>query len=231
MRKLFDSDGNEVDVPDEEEMKALQEASGKVGILKKSISAIRGKMGLKKGQKIIEQVDLMTEAANPNFTALRKKLSDKTDELTKATELLKENNVEFDGGSKNLNINPEEIEKNATEAGKKAATQTILDNEVSKHLSKYDEKQRPVVEKYYKKLINDEEVGLDNVSDFIGQAVKASGIEIDTKANTYVDGQPPVFEKSGEDFAETEKGKEMGKRLYGDDFGKTPEDRKKGDVK
>lgn len=225
MRKLFDDSGEEVEVPDVEELKKLEEASKKVVDIEESINKIREKVGAKEGQDIDEVLDKIKEEANPNFASLRQKLKDKEGELKTAQELLTTNKIEFEKANPEINI--EEVTKNAEEAGKKAATTTLIENELGKRMSGYDEKQIPVIRKDYDKLIAGEDVSLENLGGFIDKAIKSSGVEIESNSRDYVDGKPPTFrEKSGEDFAETDAGKEIGKSIYGEDFGKSAEERK-----
>jgi len=229
VRVLFDNDGNKVEVPDEKELKELQESTKKVEDIQKEIDAIKEKVGAKEGQDLGEVLDQMKEDANPNFTAMRKTLAAKGKELEKATKLLDENKIEF--GKKNLEIDVKKITSDAQEAGAKAANKMLIENELNKRLANFDEKQKPVVRKFYDKLVAGEEVTLENLDEFFKQSISASGIEIDSGGGTYVDGQPPVFAKKDGDFSETERGKEIGKQIFGEDFGKTAEERKEGGEK
>jgi len=227
VQKLYDEDGELVEIPDKEELENLQVEAKKVVEIQGDIKKIADELGVSgaelKTDELLGKIKGMKEEANPNFAAMRKKLADKVDELTKAQELLKQHNVEFGGQE---NVDTDKIIRDVQIMAQKTAIGTLIENELSKRLSSYDDKSRQVVRKFYDKLVNGEDVNLENVGSFLDQAVKASGVEIQKGGQHYPDGQPPQFNQSAEGFADTEQGKELGKQLFGDNFGKPAEERK-----
>lgn len=200
MRKLFDADGNEIEVPTEEEIKELQDKAEKF-----------------KGQEDYEKLKekLAEYESNPsekNWKSMRTTV----DNLKKAlSEQGKNVDVDEQTGEVKLSTEAKFSQEDFDNRARAIANQALLDAEKSRSFAKYDNEKRQVVEHYYNKLSAGEEMNIDNLNKFIKEAEKLAGVEI-KQTPPSLNGQPPVFEDQGRGFAESEQGKNIAKNLFGD---------------
>jgi hypothetical protein len=185
---VFNADGEELEALTPDEVKELQEKAKKVAELEK-------------------EIELAKQEANPNWSAARKKMS--------AMEAaLKEKGLEInDDGTLRTEIDVNEI----TAKAESTAKSVLLNSRKSELLSKYDETKRPVIEKYFEKLSSGEELNFENIGTFVRDAEKLAGVE-PVSGSQSINGKPPVFnqENTQTDFSETDEGKEIANRLFGE---------------
>lgn len=127
---------------------------------------------------------------------------------------LKEKGLEInDDGTLRTEIDVNEI----TAKAESTAKSVLLNSRKSELLSKYDETKRPVIEKYFEKLSSGEELNFENIGTFVRDAEKLAGVE-PVSGSQSINGKPPVFnqENTQTDFSETDEGKEIANRLFGE---------------
>lgn len=215
MPKYYDDDGNEHELPSQEEIKELQEKAEKAGELDKFTKL---EADLRKALEIDEKADLTKavkeakEAANPNWPATRAKL-ERMETFVKSN--FKDAKIKDDG---EVELEEKIDMKTVEEKAKKAATETILGSEINKHLQKYPENEREVVKKYFDKLTNGEEVNSENIPEYMTQSANAAGLGVKRDSGFNLEGGAPKLEiKPGENFAETEQGKTAANEMFGDE--------------
>jgi len=205
-RILFDEDGNEVEVPDEKELEGLKLAAKKNKERKKALKELEAKIK-----------DYEADDGKRNFRALRKKADALEKALKKLGKTVNDKGEIVDAKEK---IDPDKL----LEEAKKAARSELIQNKIDTALSKIqDEDQRKVVKHYFEKLSAGEELDLEKVDKYLGQAAKLATPEGDTsnslKDILNSDGGTSRSGAGGEvNFAETEEGKALA-----DDLGLTLE--------
>lgn len=185
-RKLFDDQGNEVEVPTEDEIKALNDSATRVADLEKSVKELE-------------------EGAHPDWREVRKTkraLEEERDQWKKAAEV---------AGHKTepTGVSREDAERIADERAKVA----LLTNHKESVLRRFGDK-REVVEKAFNKLAAGEELSYDKIEEIAGTAARAVGASRDisdtsrsvssrgTQAPDFGDGKP-----KDDNFADSEAGK------------------------
>lgn len=200
-RILFDEDGNEIEVPDEKELEGLKLAAKKNKERKKALKELEEKIK-----------DYEADDGKRNFRALRKK----ADALEKA---LKKLGKTVDDKGEIVDIKGKIDPDKLLEEAKKAARSELIQNKIDTALSKIqDEDQRKVVKHYFEKLSAGEELDLEKVDKYLGQAAKLATPEGDTnnslKDILNLDGGTSRSGGGGEvNFAETEEGKALAEDL------------------
>jgi len=187
---VFNADGEELEVLTPDEVKELQEKAQKVAELEK-------------------EIELAKQEANPNWSAARKKMS--------AMEAaLKEKGLEINEDG-TLRTEPKIDVNEITAKAESTAKSVLLNSRKSELLSRYDETKRPVIEKYFDKLSSGEELNFENIGTFIKDAEKLAGVE-PVSGSQSINGKPPVFNQENiqTDFSETDEGKEIANRLFGE---------------
>lgn len=214
-KTYFDEDGAEHELPTQEELKELQEKAEKAGGLDKFIKL---EADLRKALDVDEKTDLTKavkeakEAANPNWPKTRAKL-ERMETFIKGN--FKEAKIKDDG---EVELEEKIDLKTVEERAKKAAIETILGNEINKHLQKYPENERQVVKKYFEKLTNGEELNSDNIETFVLQSASAAGLGTKHNSGFNLEGGIPKLDiKPGENFAETEQGQKAANQMFGDE--------------
>jgi len=211
---LFDEDGSEVEVLDDKELKELQDQAklaGKLPEFTKKYNSLREILGVKKGESLTEAIKLAKESTNPNFKKMRNTIS-RLRTFIKSTD----KNVEIDEegniieGQKNLT--KEEIVKTT----KKTTMKTLAEVEVKKKLAQYPEDKRAVVEANFKKLMSGEDESIENIEKFMGQAAKLSEVP-EQNTTKRIEGLAPELSPKGDNFADTDKGKDVAKEMFGDE--------------
>lgn len=204
MRKLYDDDGNEIEVPSEEELKALQEKAEKADKAEeyeKLVSSVRTALDIKEDDDITEAVKLAKEAANPNW-------KDARDKIKRLTDYAKANGANVDEKTgevmKEEKLDPTKI----AEEAKAAARQEIYQQQLSQKLSKYPEDKRQVVESYFKKLSAGEELNSEVIEKYVGEAESLT-FPKGVSTPSVDGGTPNLDESNAEDFSNTQEGKQM----------------------
>lgn len=214
MTILFDKDGNEVEVPSTEEIQDLKikaEAAGNAAQLSQLVGSVREALGIDESADITEAVKLAKESANPNWPQTRAKLG-------RMQEFIKNNfkgaQIQEDGS---VNLDEKIDLKVVEERARSAAKTEILGQEINKHLLKYPQESREVVKKYFEKLIAGEDLNLENVSKFMGDAGNLA-IPNNSRSNTRTSGGVPILDSSdGARLSETPEGKNVANQLFGDE--------------
>ena len=190
MRTLYNEDGTEVQVPDEQELQALQEAKSKV----EAIPTLEA------------QIEELKQAANPNFKAIREK-----EERLKSA--LKSKGIELDKDGLPI-ITPDEEQAKIIDQRVQQATIRSLVNRAARE---FGENSEAVIAKF-NKLTAGEEVNEDNYDNYLQEAIRAVGIVEEKpvvnparKAAFTSRGTAPLPKE--DNFAETNEGSELGKRL------------------
>lgn len=147
-RKLYDENGDEVEVLSDEEVNELKTKSEKVSELEKQIS------------------DLSADEGNRNWKAIREAKANLEAKL-------KEMGVETDENGK---PKPKSsfTEEDISNLVKKQANQLFVDRELATAMKVLTEDQQKVVKSYFSKLTNGEEISPDNVSKFIESSIRAA---------------------------------------------------------
>ena len=201
-RTLFDGDGNEIEVPNEEELTELktkaegsEEATAKVTELESTITELE-------------------KDVNPDWKGLRTKAKN----LEKA---LKDAEVNYDPLTGEVikeaaPLSDEDLDKKI-DAGVQKKLVTAHKKTL---LSGYDDEQKQVIEKYLDAFIDVEGVEIltaDDLNPVFEKALGAAGIK--TSAKPHIKGQAPRVNTDGKsNYAETEEGQAMGKELFDEDY-------------
>src|ERR1700741_5310853 len=161
MPKATLEDGTQVDVPSQEELKALQDQAAAATTLQQKVDAERKEWEAEKAR--------LEQEVNPNWKALRDK---EKDWIAKEADYKKQ--LETFGGKppEATPLTREEVEKISDGKARQVAIETHRDA----LLSKYSEETRKVVKHYYDKLSAGEEMTLDKVNSIISAAENAAGV-------------------------------------------------------
>jgi len=213
--KVFDEDGKELEMPSQDELKGLQEKAekaGKADELEGLVKSVRDTLGLGETEDVIDALKVMNEAANPQWKAARQKID-------RLQTFIKSN---FKGAAVDEDGNPVIEEKidihTVEERARGAARQEIYGQEINKHLQKYPKEEREVVKKYFDKLIAGEEVNSETIPQFIEQAESAAFPKKPGLRGVTLSGKEPQLEiKEGQDFSDTEQGKQIANEMFGEE--------------
>lgn len=213
-RILYGEDGEEVEVPTDEEIKELQtkaEAAGKSDEFNKMTSEIRKTLDLKEDEDLLEAIKLAKESTNPNFKALRSKIS-------RYESFIKTNikDAEFDQEGNVINKKEKFNMDDITTAAKKVTLETMAEHDMNRRMSKYPEDKRAVVRKYFDKLATGEDMTPENVDRFISEAERLAQVP-DVRTETRFNGGEPKLSAEGAKFVESPKGKEAAQEIFGDE--------------
>jgi len=212
--KYYDEDGQEVEMPSQEEiadLKAKAEKAGDSEKLSEMEKSIREALGIKPEDDLVEAVKLAKESANPNWPATRTKLN-------KMTEFIKSINPKAKiGEDGTIDVEEKLDSKSIEEKARNAARQEIFGQEINrgfdnlKHLTK---EEKVVVKKAFEKLSSGEELNSETIPVYMQQAVNAT---FPKKSSVDIEGGSPRIGGSGENFAETTEGKEAANSFFGED--------------
>jgi len=155
-RTLTDSEGNEVEVPTEDEMKNLQDkAKGNEDLSKK----------LKEQEEALESYK--GDKALQNFKKLRESNDKLKAELKKSGKTINEETGEIEEEKKE-GLSKEEVESTT----KKVVSDTIYEAELEKVLSSYDKDTKEAMKTYVEKLSGDQDKTIDNLYKVVEDAKK-----------------------------------------------------------
>ena len=211
MRKLFDKDGQEYEIPDEEELKKLQEAQKGLEELKgdetfQSLSAEHGTKNIK------ELLGKLKEGVNPNFPKLRKIISNLSETIKKSGK-----EIDEDGMVKevNKNLTPEEVQKMIRQESQKMFIESALGSALN-NINDKDSKE--IVKRNFEKISDGEEINPQNINQFIKNAVSISGINqpVDfLKSTTSImpGSSSANYSNTKQDYSTTEEGKALASSL------------------
>lgn len=212
MTILYDIDGNEIEVPSDDEIKELKAKAESASSVSQQVSAIKEILGAKDDDNLVEAVKLAKESMNPNWPEARRKM----DRLTEALKGLDPKIEVNDDGTINKPSEPMDITK-ITEVATKAAEQKLLSTEIDRQLQRFPEENREAVKKYFEKLTAGEELSYANIESNIGAAAKLV-FPGDSQGDTRpVGGNPILTIPEGKDFSTTPQGENMAKEIFGDE--------------
>lgn len=207
-RKLFDDDGNEYDIPSEEELSELHtkaEKADKVTEYEKIVSDIREALDLKEDDDIAGAVKLAKESANPNWKEARQKME-------KLTAWAKANGGKVDEKTGEVNKEEQLDPVKIADEARKAAKEEIYNQQLSQKLSRYPEDKREVVKAYFEKLSAGEEINSEVIEKYIPQAESLSFPK--GTPTPSIDGSAPDFDiNNRDDFSRTEQGQQVAKDM------------------
>lgn len=202
-KKIRLEDGTELEVPTEEELKALEEKALKAQEMETKVSEVENKLKEYENNPVEKNWKQFRESAK------------------KKEELLKEKGIEIkdDGTIVELNkaepLSAEEIDKRA----RAAAMAVTIENRKLDLLSRYKEEDKKVVEYYFNKLSAGEEMDLAKVDKFVKDA--AVFLNPSTKnGEPSLNGQPPRFTEDfskRDNFAESDLAKQLANEAFGDE--------------
>lgn len=197
-------DGTTREVPTQEEIEALQQASTKVTEYETTLKT--------KEEEHLAKVKELEEMVNPNWKAAREKL-ERFEKMEKQGKTIGEDGSVVD---KTPTFDPEALVKRATEAGQQSAMETILSERKRTLLAKYQGDTKGVVEHYFNKLITNEKLTLENMEEFVKQAevlaVPSQGNNLPPSPN----GAPPRFvPQNGQNFSDSPEAKDIAKDIWG----------------
>ena len=201
MPREIEIDGKKETVYSEDEVKGYKLGSDKNKERKASIEDM---------QKEID--DLKADDGNRNWSKIRKK----TDALEKA---LADDGKELDDDFKIVDkgaprLTSDDVQKTAEKASKDIIIKDRIDDALE---TITDEKQRGVVNHYFKKLSSGEEMSKVKVDELMGQAQKLAGVE--SESNSLSDtinqggGQPPRSGSEDDKFVDSDRGKSLASDL------------------
>lgn len=202
-KKIRLEDGTELEIPSEEELKALEEKAQKASELENKFT---------EAEKKLQEYE--NNPAEKNWKQFRES-SKKREELLKEKGIV----IKEDGTVEELNkpdqMTPEEIDRRA----RNAAMAVSIENRKAEKLSRFKEEDRKVVEYYYNKLASGEEMDLSKVDKFINEATLHLNPEA-RKAEPSINGAPPPFTEDFNkrpNFAESDIAKQLANEAFGDE--------------
>lgn len=186
-RILYNENGEAVEVMSDEEIAALKESSTKLTEYEQKLKDLE-------------------EAANPNWKKARETI-DNLKTAIKATG----KDVDDDGNIiDNRQMSNEEVARMAREA----ARSELLNERKKSILRGLPQEKREVAEHYFNKLSSGEELDIEKIDRIMADALRIASPGEDVSIPTAFNGLPPkVDNERKEDFADTDAGKEISKRL------------------
>jgi hypothetical protein len=213
-RKLYDEDGNEFDVPTEEELKDLQTkaaSAGKLDEFNTQTAEIRKALDLKDDDDIISAVKNIKESANPNWPKARHTIETLT-AFIKASN--KDAEIDADG---NIKTKAKELTQEDIEAiTEKKIAESLAKNTLATRLGAYPEGKREVVKSYFDKLSSGQELNAENIDKYIKEAEVLSFPTV-RATQAPLEGGEPKLSAEGSQFVESAKGKEAAEALFGEE--------------
>ena len=197
---IVTEDGSTMDVPTEEELKALQTSASQATELQKQVDELN---------KLKE--DYEKDPVQKNWNAIRAKTERMEAALKAQGKTVDENGNVSEPPSA---LTSEEIEEKA----RKAARSEMVGQQKRNLLARYDDEQRKLVEHYLNKLTTGEEVNMDNLEKFVQEAEVLAIPNKLNKSAPFVAGQPPRMKGIDENrFSDTEEGVNIANEIFGDE--------------
>jgi coenzyme F420-reducing hydrogenase alpha subunit len=189
-----------MEVPTEEELKALQTSAEQATELQKQVDEL---------SKLKETYE--KDPVQKNWNAIRAKT-----ERMEAALKAQGKTVDDEGNviEQPKSITAEEIEEKA----RKAARSEMVGQQKRNLLAKYDDEQRKLVEHYLNKLTAGEEINIDNLEKFVQEADILANPNQTAKSAPFVAGQPPRIKGIDENrFSDTDEGSKLANEIFGDE--------------
>lgn len=179
MRKLFDEAGNAVEVPDDSELQALKTAKEEAEQLKKDLDKNAGVKNLREALARKEARIQSLEASTA------KKEEPKAQPTYEA-------------------VSDDDIRKTASQA----AVRALMEVEIGRKLSDYDDEERTTVKKVFDKLVAGEELNMETMPVFLAQAESAAFPDRQRNTSVARSGRPPrQSEEKKQGYGDTDDGK------------------------
>lgn len=197
-RELLDESGNRVEVPDEAELKALNDKVASVDALNKEIETLK-------------------EGVNPNWKAIRDKETTLEAQIAEAKKERDDLIKAAQDKGVNLVETPQVTADQINEIAEKRANEVFLRRFRAAEISKYGERAAEV-EALVGKFMAGEENNETNITKFISVAARGLGIENNKQPIMNIPGTSgfPADKNSGGEaprYSETEAGKALAKNL------------------
>lgn len=201
MKTVVLEDGSTIEVPTEEEIKALQDKAGQVDTLNKTVE------DLQKAKAEYEK-----DPVEKNWKQMR----ENNDKMKKA--LQDQGKIVNDDGTiveKSIIPTLQEIEQTATNAAKRVSLETAK----AQALSQFGEEDRKLVEHYLNKLTTGEQVDSTNIYKFIQDAAILAKPTQPVRKVFSPNGQPPQLldPDKVQAFGETPAGQSLANEIFGKD--------------
>lgn len=199
-RSIVQEDGSQIEIPTEDELKALQTKATQADTFSAEIATLKK-----------QKEDMENDPVNKNFSTLR----GINQKLTEA--LKKQGKTVLDDGTvteEKKVLSEDEIESKM----KKIAREEQLATKKREVFARFGEEQRKVVEHYFNKLTAGEEVNSDNIEDYVKEAhFLADPQAVNSKQrHISVNGQPPRFAPDNSNsFGSTDAGKAIADEIFG----------------
>src|SRR5882762_113005 len=193
-RVLYDEEGNEVRIPISKEV-PLDEISSRLTEaeeLRKS-----------KAQWQLEKAEL-EQSVNPNWKAVREREK-------RLQSALERKGVKVDAEGNPIDEQPMDIKR-----VRETAQQEIREQMIGEYLGEsFDQfgDQRDAAQVYFDKLMTGEDRTLTNAKRIMKDVESVMGFGIKEQKAVYVSGRPPQISRKKENFANTERGQELARRL------------------
>lgn len=200
-RTIVTEDGNTIEVPTEEELKALQDSAAKAEEFRKKAEDLEA-----------AKSKYESDPVEKNWRELRAKTERLEAQIKEQGKMVAADGTISDAPK---SLTPEEIEAKA----RAAARSELVGQQKKNLLSKFDDEKKKVVEHYLDKLTAGEDVSVDNIEKFVQEAsLLAEPPKSGVQRTPFVNGQPPVFKNAdGKSFAETEHGQSLANEVFGEE--------------
>lgn len=204
-RKLFNEDGDEIEVPTEEELTELQGKAEKSAT--EALAELNSKLGVPEGTTTEDFVKNLQEEGNPNWKAARQ-------QIDTLKGVIKDQGLEVDTEGKVIkddSISQEELETKIKATAKQEFLEQYKDSKLSKITDPEDKK---VVQHYFDKLSAGEDLDHGKVDSIMASAMQLAKPG-DSNAVELITGAPPDISppKDKADFSESDDGKAAGENM------------------
>jgi phosphomevalonate kinase len=191
-RALFDEAGNQVEVPDEQELESLKSAQEEANALKEQIKAFEdGSVGMKSLREALKRKDSL-------IADLQKKA-----EAPKQEAKVEEKKEVFD-------------EEKYRQMSRAEASKILLETEISRSLSEYSEDDKKLIKRNFDKLTAGEELNMETMSVYMEQAARAAfpSTDVRSKFSHSAGGRPPIVDDGQKkSFADSDAGRDLAARM------------------
>lgn len=211
--KYWDADGNEYDMPSQEELADLKKKAESTNNeeFTKLQSSIREILGVDEKADLVEAIKLAKEAGNPNWPKARNK-------IVKLETFIKGNNKEAvidDEGNVNVKqeLTPEELLKQSEAQTRKI----LLSDKITARLSRYPQEKRDVVKSYFERLSTGEELNEESINRFFNEAETIVFPKQPSTTPGFGGGAPVLQTQDQKDYSSTPEGQKAANSLFGDE--------------
>lgn len=190
MRQLFDESGNQVEVPDEQELESLKSAQEEANSLKEQMKTLEdGSVGIKSLREALKRKDSL--------------IADLQKKAEAPKEVKKEEPPVFD-------------EEKYRQMSRAEASKILLETEISRSLSEYSEDDKKLIKRNFDKLTAGEELNIETMSVYMEQATRAAfpSTDVRSKFSHSAGGRPPIVDDGQKkSFADSDAGRDLAARM------------------